>query len=163
MRAVRRALFAAGLLTAAPLALAQQVSAPFTTSAMVVRGCAIATNDLAFGTYQAMAMPPDVLATTTVTVTCELGDTFTIGMSDGANPNGQQRRMARVPASGAYLDYNLFRDPARTLPWRDSGPTRMASIGTGMAQSFTVYGQLPGGQIVPAGPYVDTVTVTVRN
>lgn len=163
MRALSTVGVVAGLLTAAPLSFAQQASLPFTVSAMVVRGCAITIPDLAFGTYQALAAPPEVLATTTVTVTCELNDTYTIGLSDGANANGQQRRMARVPASGNFLNYNLFQDAARTQEWRDTGQTRRDAVGTGAPQSFTVYGQLVGGQSVPAGPYVDTVTVTVRN
>lgn len=160
---ISRVAVIAGLLLAAPLSMAQSVRIPFTVSALVVRGCAIAINDLAFGTYQAMAAPPQVLATTTVSVTCELGDTYTIGMGDGANDSGQQRRMARVAAPAAFLSYNLYRDAALTQVWRDTGQTRVDAVGTGLAQQFTLYGQLPGAQVVPAGAYVDTVTVTVRN
>ena len=129
----------------------------------MIRGCVIATTDLAFGLYPAIAAPPTLLATSTIRVTCELGDTYTIGLNNGVNAAGGQRRMARTTAPLSYLSYNLFQDPARTVVWGDTNPTRLLATGTGTAQTFTVYGQLPGGQVVPVGAYVDTVRVTVRN
>jgi spore coat protein U-like protein len=71
--------------------------------------------------------------------------------------------MANVAVPGAYLNYALFRDAARTQTWRDTGNQWIGGTGTGAAQSYTVYGELPGGQVVSMGPYVDTVTATVRN
>lgn len=162
MRAMRVVVIA-GLLMAAPLCIAAQVNAAFGVSATVVRGCAIATSDMNFGTYPAIPVPPTLLATSTVTVTCELADTFSIGLSDGVNASGAQRRMARVLGPVSYLNYNLFQDAGLTQPWRDTGPTRFDGIGSGGPQVFTVYGQLPGAQVVPLGAYADTVTVTVRN
>lgn len=163
MDALRVVLVSAGLLTAAAPCIAQQVGTTFGVSAFVIRGCAIAIPDLAFGNYQALASPPAVFAATTVTVTCALGDTYTIGMNAGANRSGQQRRMARVPGPVSYLNYSLYRDAARTQEWGDTGVNRLDAVGTGAAQSFPVYGTLAGGQSVPAGAYIDTVTVTVRN
>lgn len=160
---MRVCIIVAGLLTAAPLSMAAQVTIPFTVSATVMRGCAVSATDLVFGNYPATAAPPTVLATSTINVTCELGDTYTIGLSDGANATGTQRRMLRIAPPVAYLNYNLFRDAGLTQAWGDTGPTRLAGVGTGFVQAHTVYGQLPGGQIVPVGAYIDTVTVTVRN
>jgi len=160
---MRVCIFAAGLLTAAPLSMAAQVTIPFTVTATVMRGCAVSATDLVFGNYPATAAPPTVLSTSTISVTCELGDTYTIGLSDGANVTGTQRRMLRTAPSAAYLNYNLFQDAGLTLEWRDNGPTRLPGVGTGFVEAHTVYGQIPGGQIVPVGAYIDTVTVTVRN
>jgi spore coat protein U-like protein len=160
---MRVCIIVAGLLTAAPLSMAAQVTIPFTVSAMVVRGCAVSATDLVFGNYLATAAPPTVLATSTISVTCELGDSYTIGLSDGANVTGTQRRLLRTAPPAAYLNYNLFQDAALTQVWRDTGPTRLPDVGTGLMQVHTVYGQIPGGQIVPVGAYIDTVTVTVRN
>jgi len=153
MRKLRVIALCAGLLSAAPLCIAAQVTTPFTVSATVVRGCVIATTNLAFGTYPAVALGPTLFGTSTIRVTCQLGDTYTIGLNDGANRAGSQRRMARTSAPVEYLNYNVFKDAARTVPWGDNGGV----------QSYTVFGQLPGAQVVPAGAYVDTVTVTVRN
>lgn len=163
MRLMRVCIVTAGLLMAAPLSIAAQVTAPFTVSATVVRGCAISAGDLTFGNYPAIAVPPTVLGTSTISVTCELGDTYTIGLSDGVNAVGVQRRMARVAVPVAYLSYNLFQDAGLAVIWRDTGPTRVSGVGSGAAQLYTVYGQLPGAQTVPVGAYIDTVTVTVRN
>ena len=163
MRKLRVIAFSAGLLSAAPLCIAAQVTAPFAVSATVVRGCIIATTNLAFGSYPAVAAGPTLLATSTIQITCELGDTYTIVLDDGVNRAGSQRRMARTAAPAAHLNYNVFRDAARTVPWGDNGGTRVDAVGTGGAQSYTVFGELPGAQVVPAGAYVDTVTVTVRN
>jgi spore coat protein U-like protein len=163
MRKLRVIAVCTGLLSAAPLCTAAQVAAPFAVSATVVRGCIIATTNLAFGSYPAVAAGPTVLATATIQVTCELGDTYTIGLNDGVNRAGGQRRMARSSAPVSYLNYNVFQDAARTVAWGDNGTSRVSAVGTGGAQSYTVFGQLPGAQVVPAGAYVDTVTVTVRN
>jgi spore coat protein U-like protein len=153
----------AGLLVAVPSVRAAQSTVPFTASASVVRGCAVTATTLDFGTYAAGTFAPTVLATSTISVTCALGDTFTIGLDDGSNASGAQRRMARLLAPINYLNYNLYRDAARTQAWGDAGPTRASGIGTGTAQVFTVYGQLPGAQVVLLGAYADTVTVVVRN
>lgn len=167
MRATRIALSTAGLLLAAPLSMAAEVSTPFQVSANVVRNCAIAATDLAFGAYAGVAGSPMVLGTSTITVTCNVGDTYTIRLSNGANALGggpsAQRRMASVAAPVAYLNYALFRNAARTQTWRDTGNQWIGGTGTGAAQSYTVFGELPGSQVVPMGPYVDTVTATVRN
>lgn len=163
MRNVRVIAVCAGLLGAAPLCVAATVTVPFLVSATVVRGCVIATTNLAFGSYPAVAVGPSLLATSTIRITCQLGDTYTIGLDDGANRSGSQRRMARTSAPVSYLNYDVFKDAARSQPWGDTGGTRVSAIGTGGVQSYTVFGRLPGAQLVPAGAYVDTVTVTVRN
>ncbi len=163
MRVLRVLASGVGLLVAAPLSLAAQVTTPFAVTTSVVRGCIIATTDLAFGVYPGVPTAPTLLGASTIRVTCSLGDTYTIGLSDGMSQTGAQRRMARTTAPVAYLNYNLFRNAALTQAWGDTGPTRVSGVGSGNAQSYTVYGQLPGAQVVPVGSYVDTVTVTVRN
>jgi spore coat protein U-like protein len=163
MRSLRILAVSAGLLTAAPLCIGAQVTTAFTATANVVRGCAIATTDMNFGSYPALPTAPTSSATSTITVTCELDDTYTIGLDDGSNSLGALRRMARVVLPVAYLNYGLYQDAAYFQIWRDTGPTRVSGVGTGFPQVYTVYGQLPGAQVVPVGTYVDTVTVTVRN
>ena len=161
---MRAVLVAAGLLIAAPPSMAAQTTTSFTVSTTVARSCLVSATNLSFGPYPAIATAPTLTATATITVTCQFGDTFSIFLNDGANGAGAQRRMARVPAPPAFLNYNLFRDPAMTSPWSGFGARDgVDGVGSGLAQSFTVYGQLPGGQLVPVGAYVDTVTVTVRN
>ena len=88
MRTLRTLAVTAGLLTAAPLCIGAQVTTTFTATANVVRGCAIATTNMNFGVYPALATAPTLSATSTITVTCELGDTYNIGLDDGSNSLG---------------------------------------------------------------------------
>jgi spore coat protein U-like protein len=162
MWSLRHLAATAGLLSAALPSYAAQTIVPFTVSATVVRGCAISATNLSFGVYAPNA-PAASNGTSTVTVTCQLDDRFRIGLSEGSNVSGTQRRLANPAAPADFLSYNLFRDEARTLPWADTGQTRLEGNGTGAAQSFTVWGQIPGAQNVPVGTYADTVTVVVRN
>jgi spore coat protein U-like protein len=41
------------------------------------------------------------------------------------------------------------------------GTDTLASTGTGVAQSITVYGQIPAGQYVSPGTYNDTIIATI--
>lgn len=166
MRLLRVFVVIAGLLTAAPLSFAAQVSTPFIASATVARGCTISATNLVFGAYPAIAGATTVMGTSTITVTCAVGDTYTVGLDSGLNGGGGQeppRRMARATAPVDFLNYELFRDAARTQYWGDNGQTRVTATGSGLAQSHTVFGRLPGAQVVRVGAYIDTVTVTVRN
>jgi spore coat protein U-like protein len=67
--------------------------------------------------------------------------------------------------SGAnLLNYNLYTTTARTTVWGNgtAGTGVLAGTGTGIVQAVTVYGRVASGQTsVPAGSYVDTVSVTV--
>lgn len=166
MRALRVLGVMTGLLLAAPSSVAADVSTAFQASANVVRRCAISATNLSFGVYPSVA-PPTVFGTSTITVTCNIGENYRIGLNSGFNALGggptAQRRMARTSAPVEYLDYNLYRDAAHTQYWGDTGTTRVAGVGDGSSQSYTVYGRLPGAQPVSIGAYVDTVTVTLRN
>ena len=143
--------------------MAANVTTPFAVTATVVRGCIIATTDLAFGVYPAIAVPPAVLATSTIRVTCELGDTYSIGLNNGSNAAGAQRRMARTTTPLGYLSYNLFQDPARTVPLGRHWQTRQQPSVPATRRPTPSSVNCPAAQVVPVGAYVDTVRVTVRN
>jgi spore coat protein U-like protein len=60
------------------------------------------------------------------------------------------------------LNYELFRDSARTLNWGNTiGTDTVAGTGNGLAQTLTVYGRILGSQLVAPGAYTDTVTATL--
>jgi spore coat protein U-like protein len=64
--------------------------------------------------------------------------------------------------SSALLGYKLFSNSGYTTNWGNTvGTDTVAGIGTGTAQSLSVYGQLPAGQFVRPGSYTDTVIATV--
>ena len=74
-------------------------------------------------------------------------------MSVGANANA--RTMARTLGGGS-LNYGMFNEAGRSTAF--AVPT---ATGSGIGQSYTVFGRIPGGQFVPTGNYADTVNVTV--
>jgi spore coat protein U-like protein len=64
--------------------------------------------------------------------------------------------------SGSILNYSLHSDAARTVVWGNTaGTDTVAGTGNGLAQTLTVYGNIPGGQLSAPGAYTDTVTATL--
>jgi spore coat protein U-like protein len=133
-------------------------------SANVVRKCTITAQPLAFGNYDPVqgnyTSPLD--AQTTLTVACTKGTAVSIGMDNGTNAQGQNRRMAGGAAS--FLGYQVYKDPSHNQVWGDTGG---GLLNGGIAPSrdprqFTVYGRVPGGQDVAEGAFQDTVVVTVQ-
>jgi len=66
------------------------------------------------------------------------------------------------------LNYNLYRDSARSLVWGqtagvDTGAVAINGIPNNGSKtgSFVIYGRIPALQNVPAGPYTDSVQITV--
>ena len=168
----RAALFASAFLLAAlsagplvPTVSAQgQSTANMLVVTAVTRKCFVQTAPLDFGTYdpvQANATAP-LDGQSTMTVACTKGTVVTIGIDDGANGSGQIRRMAG--GATAFLGYELYQDPARTLRW---GTAAGEVFDAGVAPSrdprqFIVYGRVPGAQDVEEGSFQDTVLVTVN-
>jgi spore coat protein U-like protein len=125
--------------------------------------CSVATSPASFGNYDPTASAPlDTLGN--VSVTCDAGTPFTIRMDSGQNPTGGGDRRMRSSAGDFSLDYNLYRDSARTEVWGDgTGSTFIyAGVGTGIPAQFNIYGRIPGRQNVKADTYHDAVVVTVE-
>lgn len=93
-------------------------------------------------------------------VQCSTGTSYSIAMDGGANPSGSQRRMQ---SSGEFVEYNLYQDSARAVPWGDGGGTGqvLAGTGTGSSEEIIVYGRVPAQTTPSPGTYLDTVQVTV--
>lgn len=128
------------------------------------QGCSVNATPVNFGNYDSLRNPP-INATGDITVTCDLGTPYTIKLDQGQNSGGSfQHRKMRSSVGGNTLSYNFFRNSTRTEIWGDgTGNTFVRSeIGTGVKQNFTIYGRIPGSQKVRAGPFNDTVTVTIE-
>lgn len=163
MRNVFRAVALSTCLVAgAPMAFAQTASGVLTVEVTVVSTCAVGSGTLAFGTVDPAA------GTTTPTrvnlnVTCTQGTPFSVGLSDGANATGTQRRMKGANQS-QYLAYNLFQDSAGTQRFGNSVTAQRLIGQTGLGatpNSIPVYGSIVAGQSAPADVYSDTVPITV--
>ena len=141
-----------------------QTSATMQVNANVIRKCTLSTQPLAFGNYDpvlANATAP-LDGQSTLTVACTKGTSVTIEMDDGSNSVGNRRRM--VDSRRTFLEYEAYKDSARTQRWGNSFGERYDG---GVAPSrdprqFIVYGRVMGGQDVPEGAFQDTVLVTVQ-
>lgn len=132
----------------------------FTAHARVPSTCTVAAGSLDFGRIAGLIDAPHD-RTSAIDLTCTPGTAYQVGLDRGLHAAGAGRRLAG-PDGGWHLHYELYRDPARTLPW---GATldldTLRGTGTGAPQQLIVHGRIPAGQAVPAGRYHDIVTVTV--
>lgn len=152
--------FAAAVALAAPLAAhATDVTSTFTVTATVVASCVVVGGvPLAFGTYTPGTA---VDATTTFTATCTTGTPYTLKLNAGVG-SGATFAVRRMTSVADTLDYSLYTDAGRTTVWGDgtAGSSTVASAGTGLPQTHTVYGRIPSSAAATIGTYADTITVT---
>ena len=151
---------------AATSAFAGTATSNMSVSATVSANCTISAGALAFGAYDPVvtnATNP-LAGTATITVSCTNGSPATLTLDQGLNPAGGSTNAAplrQMASGGSLMSYDLFQDNAMTVPWGNTAGTGVAYTGTGVSGSVTVYGQVAGGQNVPAGTYNDTVVATI--
>jgi len=150
---------AASLMFSTP-ALAATDTTSFQVTATVNDSCRVTAEDLAFGTYDPNG--EDLDATSTITATCTDGTNYEIGLDAGENAaNATTTTRAMVGGTGvAYLEYELYSNASRDTIWDETDTVSNPSA-TGGDNTETVYGQIPGGQFVPAENYSDTINVTI--
>jgi spore coat protein U-like protein len=137
---------------------AATTSATFTVTAQVLTDCAITANNLNFGNYSGVFVDQ----TTTLTATCTTGTPYTIGLNQGTSTGATVTARKMTGPATDLLAYGLFQDSGHSVNWGNTiGTDTVANTGTGVAQSFTVFGHLPGSQFVAPGAYSDTITATL--
>lgn len=135
----------------------------------LVCSCSASTSPVVFGAYAALGNSASDAAGG-VAVSCGgvagLLISYTVELGAGGSGNEAARQMR---SAGGTLNYGLYRDAARSLPWGSlaSGNAVRGSIpldllGSSRTVNYTVYGRIPAGQrsTVP-GSYADTLVVTV--
>jgi spore coat protein U-like protein len=143
-------------------------TANLTVQITITASCTINAATLDFGSNPGTTLVSSAInGSTTVSVTCTNGSPYSIGMDNGANVSGSQRRMK----SGAnFLNYNLYTDAARLDAWTTASSsttcttTNSCALGTGngSAQSVNIYGAVPVVGTAPStGVYTDTVVMTI--
>lgn len=130
-----------------------------TINANVVRNCQLFALPLMFGTVSILF--PNATAQTSIQVSCTPNTAFTVAIDDGLNYNGTQRRMARIgPGFGTYLNYEIYRNAARTQRWGSTAGQVVTGVAPASGQvTLTAYGRTTG--FLASGPFEDTVTVTI--
>ena len=143
-------------------------TAALTVQITITASCNIGTSTLNFGSNAGTALlAGNINASTTVSVTCTTGTPYSIGMDNGANASGSQRRMI---SSGNFVSYNLYTDAGHANAWTTAASSTTCTsanscalgTGNGTAQSTSIYGVVPSVATAPTpGVYTDTVTMTV--
>ena len=156
---IGRTVCVAALLGGAQAAMAQSSTGTFAVTATVLPSCTVVGGvPLAFG-----VVTPGVQrdGSVTVTATCTVGTPYTLALDAGTG-SGATVAVRRMTSGGDTLEYALYQDVARTTPWGDgtAGTSTRSSTGTGLLQSFTVYGRVPSSAAAAVGVYTDTITVT---
>jgi len=130
----------------------------FTVTVVISATCTISASNLAFGTYAGLLIE----STSTISVTCTKASTYDVGLNAGLATGASVTTRKMTGPAAALLSYKLFSNSGYTNNWGNTvGTDTVAGIGTGAAQSLTVYGQIPAGQLAAPGSYTDTITATI--
>lgn len=127
--------------------------------------CRVTVNAIPFGMYMPMTPTPvDIVGQVNVRCQAQPG-TFSVTIGPGVSGNQLARTLT---AGGAdVINYNLFRDAARTQIWGDGTPPTFVVSGVRTSRgrptfyNYPVYGRLYANQSPNPGVYNDTLVVTV--
>ena len=134
----------------------------FTASANVVKSCQVSADPLDFGTVDGIASSTNIDATTTIRVICSKPTAYNVLLIPSNNNTGGSSAMkGQATGNTDTVPYRLYSNAARSAPWGSLAANDVSGTGTGLTQSLTVYGRVPGLPNVQPDNYKDTVTVNV--
>ena len=142
---------------------ANAATATFQVTATVASSCLVSATELAFGSITPTEAATELAKTSTISVTCSNTHPYTVNVGFGANGGTEANRFMKNSANADKLAYNIYTEAAHTNVLGDgTGVSKnVPLVGTGAAQTVTVYGKLLQNQFVSAGTYADTLTVNV--
>ncbi len=145
--------------TCAVIGSTNGIAAPFTVTATNVTQCSVSSTAVNFGT--AGVLQSNVDATGTVSLTCTNAAPYTISLN-GGNAGATDPTLRKLASGANQITYGLYQDAARTLPWGSTaGTNTQAGTGTGLSQTYTVYGRVPPQTTPAPATYSDTVVATI--
>lgn len=129
-----------------------------TVKAAYYNGCYMnGAYTLSFGSVSSLNR--DIEGNTTMWLWCPSGISWQVGLDNGQNALGTQRRMT----NGAdYVNYDLYLDASYSKRWGNSLNTdTMSGSANGELQYLNIYGKVPAQKNKTAGSYSDTVVITL--
>ena len=137
--------------------MANTTTGTLNITATINASCTITGATLTFPNYSGSA----VTGSTTISVKCTNGTTYTVGLGTGLNSASVTTRKMKSGAN--LLAYSLTQTPGGANWGNTPGTdTPAASTGNGSTQTLTVYGAIAAGLTPPIGAYSDTVTATIN-
>jgi spore coat protein U-like protein len=130
-------------------------SGTMTVSATVVPACSVEAGAMAFGTRESDR--PEGSAQAALALQCTPGAAYSITLDDGQHGG---RRMAAADGS-AFLDYEIFQDPAGTRRWGGDAAGAVSGVAESGMVFLSAHGRIVSRSAAP-GRYGDVVTVTVE-
>lgn len=127
--------------------------------------CTILVQSLNFNSYVPVnPAPRDV--TGQIVLNCSSTNGIKIRLDEGLNPGpgsnnpNPVRRMRN--GLGSFLNYNIYRNAARTQVWGGNTPNDLSVPDGPWPMVVPVYGRIPANQYLQSGIYTDTVVVRVQ-
>jgi spore coat protein U-like protein len=139
-------------------------TAQFNVTLTLQANCTIVANPLSFGTNGVLAAV--ISRQTTVAVNCSNTTPYNVGL-DAGNVTGSAvaARLLAGTATGntaTTVQFQLYQDAGHATVWGNTqGTNTVAGVGTGSAQSISVYGEVPVQATPKPDTYQATVTATV--
>lgn len=143
-------------------AFAEVATSTFEVNASIASTCTLSATDMNFGEIPvAAAATVQTNSTSTITVTCSNGETYTVALNRGLNNVAEQRNAKGTVVAGDLLAYDLYKDIARGTVWTQAAAP-VPGLGTGTAQVITIYGRVAAGlPYVANTTYTDQVLITL--
>lgn len=127
--------------------------------------CRISVTPVNFGIYTPLTpLPVDVIGQLTVRCQAQPG-TFSVSLGPGQS--GSQLARTLTAGGASILNYNLYRDPARTQIWGDGTPPTFVVSGVRPNRgrptfyNYPIYGRIFANQAPEPGIYGDNLLATV--
>ena len=104
-----------------------------------------------------------IKSSTTIYVNCNRGTRFALFLNEGSHSTGNSVDGRRsFPHTAGTLEYDLFKDSARTTPWGNGiNGAGINGVGNGNVQQFPVYALFYVRPTAPIGRHSDSLTVTL--
>jgi spore coat protein U-like protein len=128
-------------------------------TATVSSNCTVSSTNVSFGAQGILSGNIDAQGTLSIQCSSQLPYTVSLSGGNSGATDPTQRKMTRGANS---ITYGLYRDAARSLGWGSTAGVDTASgTGTGVTQTFTVYGRVPPQTTPKANTYTDSIVATV--